>query len=167
MKNLNKTITLFLFVVFASCMTDKKLAKTCNEKFPCLTGKSDTVVSYKDTTVFDTVVTERIVMQKDTILKIDTLTGKPIYIEIEKPCKCKDSVIYKDRIREKEVKVKETVKDSAREFICHLTELENEDLKKQVDKWKGKYYSLLWFLILVFVLLGVGVYLNVRKKKNQ
>ena len=152
---------LVALLCFASCMSSKKLAEQCKEKFPCEVSKSDTVTVVKERIETDTIHTEG-----ETVFVTDTMqcptSVEPITIIRQVQAKCPESqVIEKVRFVETEKTITIEVLDSSQNY---LNKLEIDKLKSVVQKSQRKLYFSLGGLLFMFLMLMAAIYFLIKKK---
>jgi hypothetical protein len=86
-------LKVFVIVFFSSCMSEKKLAKTCAEKYPI---KDSVIYIERSDTIINTIKGDTIrirISLKDTLIKLDTICPEVKYNTITK---YKDKIIYQE-----------------------------------------------------------------------
>ena len=152
---------LIILVLFTSCMSSKKLAEQCKEKFPCEIGKSDTVTIVKERIETDTIHTEG-----ETVFVTDTMqcptSVEPITIIREVQAKCPESqVIEKVRFVETEKTITIEVQDSSANYL-HRVEVRKltdtiTELKARKPFWLGYLLGALSLLVLIALMLYIAL----------
>lgn len=144
-KNLLKVLIVFVFV---SCMSQKKMASYCAEKFPI--KDSISIVEKIDTTYTyikgDTIK----VPCKDSVA---LLVCPPIKVAEVK--KSKEKVVYKENTAK--IKQKDLVIDELYKQLSEL-DLKNTELKKQIEdkdnKIKGLQSFKFWVILIIILIIG-------------
>jgi hypothetical protein len=130
-----------LFIVFilslVSCMSEKKLAKVCSEKFPI----RDSLI-VKERLIIDTINIkgDTVIAECPPLVVRDTTTGKIIKVPVYKKVACPDKqFIYKTVIKDSLIYRENTAKVSSQNTIIQ---------KQENTISKLRFYQK-WFWILV------------------
>ena len=155
-------------ILIVGCNSRAKLAKKCNEFFPCEVTKSDTIVNFS--TYHDTLIIRKDCI--DEIAKMPNIQIKSIEVK-------GDSLIVQVETAKKEIEVVKRILDTRKlDSIQRILNAEKEknnklnveigDKQLEIDKLKSRnrtYMTITWGSIILFVLMiGLALYFGIKKK---
>ena len=158
---------LVALLCFASCMSSKKLAEQCKEKFPCEVSKSDTVTVVKERIETDTIHTEG-----ETVFVTDTMqcptSVEPITIIRQVQAKCPESqVIEKVRFVETEKTITIEVLDSSANYLHRVEVWKLTDTITELRARKPFWFGYLLGVLSVVALLALILCIALKRAKNK